>query len=162
MSEPIAVRMALPGDWPEVAALLAELGRPEALDTPDEAALRSVYDDYLARADAAVLVALEGERIVGVCDLEFRVRLNFAGSQAWIPDLIVAADARSRGAGAALLAEAERIARDRGCWSMTLESATWRTRAHAFYRRNGWADTGRSFVKSLDGRPWPPPPPDSA
>jgi len=33
---------------------------------------------------------------------------------------------------------------------MRLESSHWRTRAHAFYLREGWTDNGKSFGKLLD------------
>jgi GNAT superfamily N-acetyltransferase len=154
----IAVREARPEDWPAVAALLAELGRPEALGTDLEEDLREVYKRYLARPDTVGLVAEVDGRVLGFCDLEFRARLNFAEPQAWIPDLVVAEAERSRGAGRALLARAEEIARDRGCWGMSLESATWRDRAHAFYMREGWTDTGKAFSKPLADIPWPPAP----
>jgi GNAT superfamily N-acetyltransferase len=142
-----------------VAALLAELGRPDVLGTDREAACRDVFERYLERPDTVALVALEDGRIVGFCDMEYRIRLNFTAPQAWIPDLIVTESMRSRGAGAALLARAEEMARARGCWGMSLESANWRARAHAFYERVGWTDTGKSFFRSLSDQPWPPPPP---
>jgi GNAT superfamily N-acetyltransferase len=154
----ITVREARTEDWPPVAALLAELGRPEALGTDLEEGLREVYERYLAHPDAVALVAEVDGRVLGFCDVEFRMRLNFAEPQAWIPDLVVAEAERSRGAGRALLARAEQIARDRGCWGMSLESATWRDRAHAFYVREGWTDSGKAFSKPLADIPWPPAP----
>jgi len=156
---PVRVREASAEDWPAVAALLAELGRPEALATPEEEELRGVFLRYLERDDVVALVAEEDGRVVGFCDLEFRSRLNFAEPQAWIPDLVVAEEARSRGAGGALIRRAEEISRERGAWGMALESATWRERAHAFYEREGWSFTGKAFSRSLSDRPWPPPPP---
>jgi (aminoalkyl)phosphonate N-acetyltransferase len=158
VTETIIVRRALADDWPAVAALLAELGRPQALGTDDEEALRAVYARYLEQLDAEALVAEVDGRVVGFCDVEFRTRLNFDVPQAWIPDLVVAEGQRSRGAGRALLARAEELARERGCWGMALESATWRDRAHAFYVREGWADTGKAFSKPLSDIPWPPAP----
>ena len=92
--------------------------------------------------------------------MEFRQRLNFPAPQAWIPDIVVAESARGTGVGRALLARAEEIARERGCWGMSLESASWRTGSHAFYERVGWADSGKSFTRNLSGQRWPPPPPD--
>jgi GNAT superfamily N-acetyltransferase len=157
---PVRVREAVAEDWPAVAALLAELGRPEALSTPQEEELRGVFLRYLERDDAVALVAEEDGRVVGFCDLEFRARLNFSEPQAWIPDLVVTEEARSRGAGAALIQRAEEVSRDRGAWGMSLESATWRERAHLFYEREGWSYTGKSFTKPLTDRPWPPAPPD--
>ena len=153
------VREATSDDWPAVAALLADLGRPAVLGEADEDTARRVFLRYLERDDTVALVATDGDRVVGFCDVEFRERLNFTTSQAWIPDLIVSEAERSRGAGAALLTRAEELARERDCWSMTLESANWRTRAHAFYEREGWTDGGHAFTKLLaEGLTWPPAP----
>jgi GNAT superfamily N-acetyltransferase len=154
------VRPATAEDWPAVAALLAELGRPDVLGGAEEEPARQVFLAYLAREDTEALVAVERGRVVGFVDMEYRARLNFIEAQAWIPDLIVTEDGRSRGAGAALLARCEELARARGCWSLSLESANWRDRAHAFYRREGFSDLAKSFSKSLSGEGlhWPPPP----
>ena len=65
-------------------------------------------------------------------------------------DLVVTADARSRGVGKALLDRAEELAQVRGCFRMSLETAAWRDRTHAFYRREGWIDYGTWFIKVLD------------
>ena len=152
------IREARAGDWPEVAALLAELGRPDVRGTDEEDAARDVFERYLDREDTVALVAERDGRVVGFVDLEFRTRLNFTTPQAWIPDLVVAEGARSGGVGAALLARCEEVARERGCWSLTLESATWRERAHAFYEREGLAYGGKSFAKVLADIEWPPAP----
>lgn len=142
-----------------MAELLAQLGRPDVRGTGQEAAAREVFERYLQRPDAVLLLAENDGRDVGLLDMEYRVRLNFTTPQAWIPDLVVAEDSRSAGVGGALLARAEELARERGCWGMELESATWRERAHAFYVREGWTDAGKSFSKLLDeGLTWPPAP----
>ena len=152
------VREARTHDWPVVAALLAELGRPDVRGRDDEDEHRAVFEGYLRRPDAVALVAEENGEIVGFVDLEFRDRLNFGTPQAWIPDLIVAEAARSRGAGKALLAAAEERARSRGCFALTLESANWRERAHAFYEREGMNNVSASFAKILGGEEYPPAP----
>lgn len=153
------MRRARASDWPAVSSLLAELGRPDVRGRPDEGDHASLFEAYLARPDAVGLVAeVEGD-VVGFVDLEFRQRLNFATPQAWIPDLIVADRARGSGVGAALLATADELSRERGCWGMTLESATWRRDAHRFYEREGWNPTAHSFTKPLTDIPWPPPQP---
>jgi GNAT superfamily N-acetyltransferase len=155
----VRIREASPGDWPGVSTLLAQLGRPDVRDTADEAAARSVFEAYLRRPDTVALVADHDGRVVGFLDMEYRTRLNFTSPQAWIPDLVVDEDSRSGGIGRALITRAEELARSRGCWGMSLESATWRKRAHAFYAREGWEDTGRAFNKVLADITWPPAPP---
>ena len=159
MADGMVVREARPQDWPAVSSLLAELGRPDVRGAPEEAAAREVFEAYLGRDDVAAIVAEVDGQVAGFVDIEYRTRLNFTRAQAWIPDLIVTEAGRSRGVGAALLARAEELARARGCWGMSLESASWRERAHAFYLREGWDDSGKAFTKSLTGEPWPPSPP---
>lgn len=152
------IREANADDWPEVAALLAELGRPDVRGSDEEEAARELFVTYLGRPDSVALVAEDGERVVGFLDIEYRARLNFTTPQAWIPDLIVGEGSRSGGVGRALLERAEELAREHGCWSMSLESATWRDRAHAFYVREGWTDSGKAFTKVLADVTWPPVP----
>jgi GNAT superfamily N-acetyltransferase len=155
----VQIREARPDDWPGVARLLAQLGRPDVRGSAQEEPAREVYEAYLRRSDVTALVAEDGGRIVGFLDMEFRSRLNFTSPQAWIPDLVVDEDTRGAGIGAALMNRAEEVARARECWSMALESATWRDRAHAFYVRQGWQETGKAFSKLLaEGITWPPAP----
>jgi len=122
-----------------------------------------VHLRYLNRDDTEALVAVEDGTVVGFVDMEYRVRLNFTTPQAWIPDLIVGEASRSRGAGAALLGRCDELALSRGCWSLSLESANCRDRAHAFYLREGLTDAAKSFSKLFEGHgvQWPPAPPPS-
>jgi GNAT superfamily N-acetyltransferase len=145
----VTIRAAEPGDFEAVATLLAELGRPVLTDAT-RAATREVFEGQLANAHSDHLVALDAAgRVVGFCSLHYRTRLNHPTRQAWIPDLIVTEDARGTGAGRALLAEAERRARARGCHDLTLESSYSRVRAHAVYAAAGMTDAGKSFWKAL-------------
>ena len=158
----VTVREARPGDFEAVAGLLEELNRPKVLGTPDEDLHRQRYIAWLEGPDRFGFVAeIDGE-VIGFIDMHLVPRLNFTVPHAWIPDLIVGESARSRGAGAALLAKAEEVARARGAFILSLESAHWRTRAHAFYLREGMVDAAKQFVKVLTDVGWPPPTPGSA
>jgi len=154
------VRQARAEDFESVARLLAELGRPAVLGGDDESDHRARYAGWLAAPELKVFVAEEDGEVVGLIDLELLPRLNFPGPMAWVPDLIVSERHRSRGAGAALLARAEEAAREGGAFALALESGHWRTRAHAFYLREGMSDSAKSFVKVLrTDLGWPPQPP---
>jgi len=117
----VDVREAGASDWPAVEGLLAELGRPDVRGRDDEESHRVRFEEYLARPDTVALVAVDGGGVIGFVDLEFRQRLNFGVPEAWIPDLVVAEGARSRGAGKALLAAAEERSRAHGCFALELE-----------------------------------------
>jgi ribosomal protein S18 acetylase RimI-like enzyme len=56
---------------------------------------------------------------------------------------------RQQGIGGALLSAIERRAQTMGCSLIFLTTADRRDGAHAFYRRIGFEETGRRFVKSL-------------
>jgi GNAT superfamily N-acetyltransferase len=144
----VVVRSPQSADFHAVATLLSELGRP-ALTEANRAALQAGFEHYLERQDTAPLLAEQDGQLVGFLSLEFRQRLNRERLQAWIPDLIVTASARGQGAGRALLNRAFELARERGCWSVTLESGHQRKVAHELYRSAGMKEVGFYFLLEL-------------
>jgi GNAT superfamily N-acetyltransferase len=144
----MTVRPAQETDFARVTELLESLGRAHVMH--DSYALaREVYLDQLADPDAAHLVAIDNGVVGGFCSLHFRTRLNHTTPQAWIPDLFVDPSARGRGTAKALLIEAERLARERGCHELTLESGYERSDAHLLYSADGMQDAGKFFRKAL-------------
>jgi len=113
----------------------------------------SLYHDAIDRSrreGGEVLVAVEGQDVIGVCQLLVFTHLQHAGSPcAELESVHVRADRRSRGVGAAMLAEAERRATDRGCYRIQLTSRIVRTDAHRFYLANGYEASHLGFKKSL-------------
>ena len=144
------IRNAHVRDWPAVAGLLVELGRdvPESATTNPSHVIH--FGGHLARRECVTLVADAGTSLLGFIDMEYRQRLGHHRPQAWVNDLVVADASRSQGVGKALLDRAEELASQRGCFRMSLETAAWRDRTHAFYRREGWIDYGTWFIKVLD------------
>jgi GNAT superfamily N-acetyltransferase len=141
------IRPVEPADFDAVTELLELLGRAEVTDDTRDTA-RAIWDRQLDDPSAEHLVAEEDGRVVGFCSLQFRERLNYATPQAWVPDLIVAERARQRGIGRALLEEALRLAAERECWNLTLESGYKRAEAHHLYRSLGMTDAGKYFGKT--------------
>lgn len=151
MTAPSAVRLALPGDWPAIAGLLAELGRgvDEGIASDPTHAIQ--FAGHLRQiGNVTLVVELDGD-VVGVLDMEYHQRLGDHRPQARVHDVVVTEAARGHGLGNALLARAEELARKRGCFRMTLVTAGWREGTHRFYDRNGWQDYGKWFVKPLSG-----------
>ena len=142
------VRAARRDDYDAVVALLEELGRPEVTEATDDDC-RAVYEAQIVDPDSHHIVVEDASGVVAFASLHFRSRLNHPTVEAWIPDLIVAESARRRGIGTALLDEAERRARERGCHSLALESAYFRAEAHHMYRQYRMRDVGKSFTKPL-------------
>jgi len=68
-----------------------------------------------------------------------------------IENMVVSPEARGSGCGRALMAEAERIARERHCTKLMLLSNAARPEAHAFYARMGYdGERKRGFVRYLN------------
>jgi GNAT superfamily N-acetyltransferase len=144
------LRAARREDFEEVTRLLEVLGRPQVMAAA-EADCRAVYEEQIVDPDTHHIVAEGQAALVGFASLHFRPRLNHATPEAWIPDLIVDPGARRQGIGRALLEEAERRARERGCHLLQLESGYKRAEAHHMYRQFRMTDHGKYFVKPIGG-----------
>ena len=103
--------------------------------------------EEMRRQGNEVLVADDGE-VVGVCQLIMFRHIQYQGARcAELETVHVRADRRSQGIGAALLAEAERRAREAGCYRIQLTSRNERADAHLFYVREGYVPTSVGFKK---------------
>jgi GNAT superfamily N-acetyltransferase len=145
----VAVRLAVPEDWPSVAALLVELGRGVAEGTAQDPTHELQFAGHIRRIDDVTLVAEADGDVLGVIDMEYHQRLGDHRPQARVNDLVVTERARGLGVGRELLSRAEELARRRGCFRMALVTAGWRTDSVAFYERQGWHNYGEWFVKQL-------------
>jgi ribosomal protein S18 acetylase RimI-like enzyme len=93
---------------------------------------------HLRSASAEVRVALDAERLIGALVLFFRR----GSSLARLYSLAIAAEARGRGIGNALLDAGERIARLRGCTRLRLEVRRDNRSAQRLYARRGYRVIG--------------------
>jgi len=145
---PVVIRAATEADFAAVCALLAELGRPQ-VSPATEPGVRGIYLRHIANPNSAALIAERDGRAIGFVALHIRERLSQPSPEAWVPDLIVTASEHGRGAAQALVEGALKIARERGCHRLALESHYHRQRAHRFYEREGFTDAGKCFYIKL-------------
>ena len=79
------------------------------------------------------------------------VMAGYEGHRGWLNYLAVDPAARGRGLGRALMAEAERLLRERGCPKINLQVRRENREAIAFYERIGFAeDASVSLGKRLE------------
>ncbi len=134
------IREATPADAEAAAVLSADLGYPT-----DAATMRARLDHLTRQPDHGVFVACRDGRVVGWIHVLATHHLQ-AHPRAEIGGLVVAADARSAGVGAALVSRAEQWAREQGFGEVLVRSQTFREAAHRFYRREGYTQTKTSAV----------------
>jgi GNAT superfamily N-acetyltransferase len=138
------IRRAQIGDAETIQVLLAQLGYP-TLDGLIERRL-AVLAGNSEHAD--LVYELEGS-IIGFLSLHFIPQIAFDADYAIISYLVVADAARGKGIGRLLESYAEKMARERKCKRIFLQSNAKRVDAHRFYRRQGYEEYGKTFIKYL-------------
>jgi ribosomal protein S18 acetylase RimI-like enzyme len=154
------IRLARPEDADAVTAMFVLNGRlHEGYDgfrwshAPDaEDAWRQYFLRQLEKASGFVLVAVDGEDcpvafLLG--DLTAPPPSSAIRCRGFVGDLFVMEEHRGRGVGKALMAEAERIMKERGAELIELFVAVANARARAFYRSLGMKPLNEQMYKRL-------------
>jgi GNAT superfamily N-acetyltransferase len=145
-SSSLKIRRAKPADAKRIAELCGELGYP-ATAAQVSARIRALRP---AAQHAALVAEHAHEGVLGWVHVSVS-RLLEMDCRAEVNGLVVADGKRSHGAGAELLAAAEKWARQQKCHSVSLRSNVLRERAHQFYERLGYEHykTQKAFRKTL-------------
>lgn len=135
----IAIDDATPQDIPALCDLLSLLFAQEADFTPDRArqerGLRLILDDPRV---GAILVARDGDAVVGMVNLLFTVSTAEGARVMVLEDMIVRPDHRGQGVGLKLIEAAIARATGSGCARITLLTDEDNNQAQWFYGRAGF------------------------
>ena len=150
MTDRVDVRPAISPDAAAIAALLIGGSRDP---TVEDAAPLTPYREAIERIRAQggeVLVAVDGDQVVGVCQLLDLAHLQHRGGHvAEIESVHVAAERRGEGIGSKMLDAAVAWASSRGCYRVQLTSHVERADAHRFYSSNGFVASHVGFKRYL-------------
>jgi GNAT superfamily N-acetyltransferase len=147
------IRGADRSDLPRLIELLAQLSaQPQAEDLgsprPDEydRALDAILDD----PRQTLLVAEAGGTVIGMTCFVLVPNLSHIGRPyAFVEHVVVDENVRGKGYGRALMEHALWLARQYGCYKLTLVSANSRTDSHHFYDRLGFKATHIGYRMDL-------------
>ncbi|MDP2674664.1 MAG: GNAT family N-acetyltransferase [Dehalococcoidia bacterium] len=146
------IRPAVSTDEEAVLALIEELFEPPGARpsrySPERG--REGFRHAVQHPEADVLLAVDGDTIVGLASVYADFLSIRYGKRCWLQDLVVAASRRSKGIGALLIDAAAEWARERGCTHLELASGAGRKDAHRFYLSQGMA---QSMLFTLDVEP---------
>lgn len=140
-----SIRPAQLSDSEQLAPLLEQLGYP--------ASVEEVRRRLARLADVpgvGVLVALDGQEIVGLGSFQIVELLERPAPQCRITALVVRTDHRRRGIGGALLQAIAEVARQRGCFRLELTTHPDRREALPFYTSLGFTLRPHRLVKELE------------
>lgn len=133
------IHPATAADVPALSDLLTVLFSQEAEFTPDAPAQCRGLAQILDHPDRGiVLVAREGDHIIGMVNLLFTISTALGEPVALLEDMVVAPAGRSSGVGSQLLSAAIATARARGCKRITLLTDRANEAAQRFYARQGF------------------------
>ena len=140
----VNLRVATPGDAPEIARLLATLGYP-----PEAASIATRWAKWRASGSAAIVAGGQSAGLLGVVTIHTTIVLHRPRPIGRITALVVDERARGHGIGRALVAAAEGAALREGCGILEVTSNMRRAEAHAFYEKLGFDRSSYRFVKKL-------------
>ena len=137
----IQLRHAATGDAEAIATLFTDEGYPAG---PSDIVARL---ERFASDDAQVIVAEHDDALLGFIALCALPRFEHDDWIIRIVALVVDAGARERGVGRSLMAEAERIGRDRGAAFIELTAGHHRPEARHLYESLGYDSTVTAYLR---------------
>jgi GNAT superfamily N-acetyltransferase len=134
----LTIRAAVAGDAAAVAFLADAMGGHDGATA--NPAVEAVYREALDDDRVRTLVAEDGGRVIGYAEIQARPYVLDGVRQAWLAALCVAPGRRGEGVGARLVEAVDAAAAALGCDEVAVDSSSFRTDAHRFYRSVGFED----------------------
>lgn len=133
------VETATAADIPALSGLLSVLFSQEAEFAPNPDAQQRGLARIIGDPEAgAVLVARQGDQIVGMVNLLFTISTALGERVALLEDMVVFPAGRGIGVGTKLLSEAISYLRVQGCKRITLLTDRGNESAQRFYAKQGF------------------------
>lgn len=136
-------------DIQPILELLYELERPSPINENEIKIFKNKIKGYLSEPNKTILVANKDSKIVGFVSIMFLERLNRSKLEMYIPDLVVTKKFRNMGIGKNLIDECIKLAKEKNCFRIRLESGNQRKKSHNFYLGLGFEQSALSFSKNF-------------
>ena len=147
--EDVVIRSASKKDIPVILDLLYELGRPKPKKDSQLDTFEKLITKYSSESDKEILVAENQASVVGMVSITYLSRLNQEFFEMYIPELIVTQNYKNQGIGKKLIESCVKLAKDKKCHRIRLESGNQRKESHIFYKSLGFEQSRLSFTKNL-------------
>ncbi len=118
-------------------------------NTYDKEEIRKVYEEVIEDENAFAFFCMEGDEYHGFCHGDYFMTFWMSGLTCYVSSIITNEEDRGKGYGVKLMDEAFRLARERGCKAVTLDSGLPRAEAHRFYEIYGFEKSCYGFEKMV-------------
>lgn len=145
----VLIREASVADIPAMLQLYAQPGYDDG-ETLPFADAQKLFEKTAAYPFYKFFVALEGGAVAGTYAILVMDNIGHCGApSALVESVVVDPSIQGRGIGQAMMDHAMTIAKEKGCYKLSLSSSVKRDRAHAFYEKLGYRRYGYSFGVDL-------------
>ena len=143
----LLIRLAGLDDLDQIIRLLHQLwpGKPM-----DPSRLRTIFEHMTSDNHYVLLCAEKEGALAGFASLSILQNIWQEGFILYITTVIVDEQRRRQGIGTSLIREIQKIARERACKRIELESAFHRTDAHAFYEKMGFEKRAHYYSREVE------------
>ncbi len=146
----VVFREAVPADVPDIIALLADDVLGQGRERSDISVYAKAFERLARDPNNTQIIGEAEDRVVACYQLTIIPGLSLtAATRAQIEGVRVASQMRSKGVGAALIADAEARARAAGATLLQLTMNRTRVDSHRFYKANGFTPSHVGFKKPL-------------
>jgi N-acetylglutamate synthase-like GNAT family acetyltransferase len=146
----IRFRDATRDDVPAIVRLLTDDPLGKGREGAAAEAYLNAFDDIAANPMHQLIVGEDEGRVIACCQLTILAGLSRGGSRRALVEAVrVAADLRSQGIGARMMADCEARALAAGATIIQLTTDRSRTDAHRFYERLGYQASHLGMKKPL-------------
>ena len=114
-----------------------------------DARAREVFDEFLNKARGQILVATEGDRILGMACFSYSIALRYGGEYCLLEELVVGPDGRGKNIGGLLLEAAIDTATARGCADFGVYLVEATEQNLPFYEKYGIRKVGSELRRPL-------------
>jgi GNAT superfamily N-acetyltransferase len=116
----------------------------------DKETVRGVYREVLDSDDAFFFFLFDEGKPRGLCHGVYFNTFWLSGMTCYLSSIITNAEDRKKGYGTMLMDHAVKLAKERKCKAIVLDSANFRTWAHKFYEDYGFEGGSLCFDLMLD------------
>lgn len=118
-------------------------------NTYDREEIRKVYMDVINDERSFAFLLWDEGICRGMCHGDYFNTFWMSGLTCYVSSLITREEDRGNGYGVALLDHAKKLAKQRGCKAVTLDSGLPRTGAHGFYEHYGFEKSCYGFELTI-------------